>query len=507
MSPSSARSRAADAGPDSGYRRRDHPALQPFASRRSSSSISSIEGDEANPKAVVEWSRKIEGDHKSQAVPKNTETVVPEQLRVGGTHPRAGHDAARLQARHRVDGRTEGRARTGFGLQHAEHERAVLSAPAHVRRRQTAATADALASVCNAPGIALSVAIIATDGPTDARAPSFSCSIHSASAMRPDAERLRRCGVRHARPHRGKLRARRGRQAPAFARVRSTFPTWRGSGFSTPPPSPPDESRPRMASTASSAPRRRFRAARTRPPATGRWPAFPSPSTGAISPRRTRLFRRSCRRGHRGRRRSRHSRQLPRIGHRHHRAPWRGAHPHRQADLLHLGRQSSSRSPRMKTHFGLERLYDALRRQCAVWSIRSISAASSRAPSSARLPIRSSARPTARDYAVPPPEPTLIDRRDRGRRPVARRRQDRRHLRPSRHLAPAQGARQHGDVRRGAGGDGRRQDGDLVFANFVDFDTLYGHRRDVPATPLRSRPSTGACRRHFESSARAIFCS
>ena len=26
----------------------------------------------------------------------------------------------------------------------------------------------------------------------------------------------------------------------------------------------------------------------------------------------------------------------------------------------------------------------------------------------------------------------------------------------------------------------RLGDGDLVFANFVDFDTLYGHRRDVP---------------------------
>ncbi len=43
----------------------------------------------------------------------------------------------------------------------------------------------------------------------------------------------------------------------------------------------------------------------------------------------------------------------------------------------------------------------------------------------------------------------------------------------------------------------RRRDGDLVFANFVDFDTLYGHRRDVAgyaagAGSLR-RPPARSC--------------
>ena len=33
-------------------------------------------------------------------------------------------------------------------------------------------------------------------------------------------------------------------------------------------------------------------------------------------------------------------------------------------------------------------------------------------------------------------------------------------------------------------------DGDLVFANFVDFDQLYGHRRDVPGY--------AACLEHFD---------
>jgi phosphopentomutase len=44
------------------------------------------------------------------------------------------------------------------------------------------------------------------------------------------------------------------------------------------------------------------------------------------------------------------------------------------------------------------------------------------------------------------------------------------------------------------------EDGDLVFTNFVDFDMLYGHRRDVPgyaaaleafdAAPARSPPAS-----------------
>ncbi|SON54204.1 Phosphopentomutase [Hartmannibacter diazotrophicus] len=84
-----------------------------------------------------------------------------------------------------------------------------------------------------------------------------------------------------------------------------------------------------------------------------------------------------------------------------------------------------------------------------------------------------------RDYAVPPPEPTLLDRVENSGHKVF-------------------GIGKIGDifahvgvteVRKGAGNDalfdatlGVMDDakaGDLVFANFVDFDTLYGHRRDV----------------------------
>jgi phosphopentomutase len=84
-----------------------------------------------------------------------------------------------------------------------------------------------------------------------------------------------------------------------------------------------------------------------------------------------------------------------------------------------------------------------------------------------------------RDYAVPPPEPTLLDRL------VAR---------ESKVLAIGKigdifAHRGISEVRKGVGNmemfDKALQamadagDGDLVFANFVDFDTDFGHRRDV----------------------------
>ncbi|EKF19463.1 phosphopentomutase [Nitratireductor pacificus] len=85
-----------------------------------------------------------------------------------------------------------------------------------------------------------------------------------------------------------------------------------------------------------------------------------------------------------------------------------------------------------------------------------------------------------RDYAVPPPEPTLLDRVEAaGGRVIG--------IGKIGDIFAHQGV---SEVRKAAGNmalfeaslkameDAR--DGDLVFANFVDFDTLYGHRRDVP---------------------------
>lgn len=84
-----------------------------------------------------------------------------------------------------------------------------------------------------------------------------------------------------------------------------------------------------------------------------------------------------------------------------------------------------------------------------------------------------------RDYAVPPPEPTLLDRVEAsGGRVIA--------MGKIGDIFAHQGVT---EVHKAAGNmalfdatlsameDAR--EGDLVFANFVDFDTLYGHRRDV----------------------------
>jgi Flp pilus assembly protein TadG len=61
--------------------------IQPYGRSRPTIIVEHIyiEAGKANPKAFVEWSRKLEGTNKSQAVPKNTETVVPDQLRVADT--------------------------------------------------------------------------------------------------------------------------------------------------------------------------------------------------------------------------------------------------------------------------------------------------------------------------------------------------------------------------------------------------------------------------------------
>ncbi|ACM35143.1 MULTISPECIES: phosphopentomutase [Rhizobium/Agrobacterium group] len=85
-----------------------------------------------------------------------------------------------------------------------------------------------------------------------------------------------------------------------------------------------------------------------------------------------------------------------------------------------------------------------------------------------------------RDYSVPPPEPTLLDRLSEAGRTV-------------------HAIGKIGDIfaHQGTGRDIKANgnaalmeatlavmdeaaDGDLVFTNFVDFDMLYGHRRDVP---------------------------
>ncbi|HVW55289.1 MAG TPA: phosphopentomutase [Rhizobiaceae bacterium] len=84
-----------------------------------------------------------------------------------------------------------------------------------------------------------------------------------------------------------------------------------------------------------------------------------------------------------------------------------------------------------------------------------------------------------RDFAVPPPEPTLLDRvTEHGRKVIGIGK-----------IGDIFAHRGVGEVRKGAGNMALFDaalgamddagDGDLVFANFVDFDTVYGHRRDI----------------------------
>ncbi|MEO0497989.1 MAG: phosphopentomutase, partial [Pseudomonadota bacterium] len=85
-----------------------------------------------------------------------------------------------------------------------------------------------------------------------------------------------------------------------------------------------------------------------------------------------------------------------------------------------------------------------------------------------------------RDFAIAPPEPTLLDRAKKaGRNVIAIGK-----------IADIYAQSGVTDIRKASGNEALTQatltamddaqDGDLVFTNFVDFDMLYGHRRDVP---------------------------
>ena len=131
-----------------------------------------------------------------------------------------------------------------------------------------------------------------------------------------------------------------------------------------------------------------------------------------------------------------------------------------------------------ENHFGLERLYktcEVARRLCDPLNIGRVIARPFVGETSATFKRTANRR----DYAVPPPEPTLLDRlSDAGRNVIS--------------------VGKIGDIfaHRGTGtilkapndmalvdrtleAASLAGDGDFVFANYVDFDTLYGHRRDV----------------------------
>ncbi|RIK85285.1 MAG: phosphopentomutase [Hyphomicrobiales bacterium] len=131
-----------------------------------------------------------------------------------------------------------------------------------------------------------------------------------------------------------------------------------------------------------------------------------------------------------------------------------------------------------ESHFGLERLY-AL---CAVargladrWRIGRVVARPFTGETAATF-VRT---PNRRDFATPPPEPTLLDRLEaEGRKVLAVGKiGDIFCHRGISSLRKASGNMAMFDAALSAMDEAG--DGDLVFANFVDFDTEFGHRRDV----------------------------
>ncbi|GLS31592.1 phosphopentomutase [Mesorhizobium albiziae] len=131
-----------------------------------------------------------------------------------------------------------------------------------------------------------------------------------------------------------------------------------------------------------------------------------------------------------------------------------------------------------ETHFGLERLYELcgiVRRLVDPLNIGRVIAR----PFIGETQQTFERTANRRDFAVPPPEPTLLDRLTaRGNRVIGIGK-----------IGDIFAHRGVSETRKAAGnmalfdaalsGMDDARDGDMVFANFIDFDTLFGHRRDV----------------------------
>lgn len=131
-----------------------------------------------------------------------------------------------------------------------------------------------------------------------------------------------------------------------------------------------------------------------------------------------------------------------------------------------------------ETHFGLERLYALCKTVRKLADPLNIGRVIAR-PFVGETRETFLRTPNRKDFAVPPPEPTLLDRlTTRGSKVIAVGK-----------IGDIFAHRGISEVRKGVGNmemfDKALEaiadagDGDLVFANFVDFDTEFGHRRDV----------------------------
>ncbi|MDQ0455423.1 phosphopentomutase [Rhizobium paknamense] len=132
-----------------------------------------------------------------------------------------------------------------------------------------------------------------------------------------------------------------------------------------------------------------------------------------------------------------------------------------------------------ETHFGLDRLYALCALLRDLLDPLNIGRVIAR-PFTGEKPGRFQRTGNRKDYSVPPPEPTLLDRLVTAGRTV--------------HAVGKIGdIFAHQGTPREIKASGNEalmaaalrameeaQDGDLVFTNFVDFDMVYGHRRDVP---------------------------
>ncbi|WP_305988872.1 phosphopentomutase [Roseibium sp. MMSF_3544] len=130
-------------------------------------------------------------------------------------------------------------------------------------------------------------------------------------------------------------------------------------------------------------------------------------------------------------------------------------------------------------HYGLEKLYELCeitRKFADPYNIGRVIAR----PFSGETSQTFQRTANRRDYSVLPPEPTLLDRLTEAGRTVIG-------VGKISDIFAHQGVAK---VLKGAGNDqlfdktleamDMADDGDLVFSNFIDFDSLYGHRRDVP---------------------------
>ena len=132
-----------------------------------------------------------------------------------------------------------------------------------------------------------------------------------------------------------------------------------------------------------------------------------------------------------------------------------------------------------ETHFGLQRLYDLCQITRELVDPLNIGRVIAR-PFIGETAADFKRTANRRDYAVPPPEDTLLDRLvARGSRVIGIGK-----------IGDIFAHRGVSEVRKGVGNMAMfdaalgamddASDGDLVFANFVDFDSEFGHRRDVP---------------------------